>query len=228
MRPRILTKVLLLVWWMASSVLCGWALEDESAATDPRNPSKVIFRLEAPAREEMTRPGEVIEALRLMRGQVVGDIGAGTGYFARRFARQVGPEGLVFAVDIEPKFLEELARRAAEEGITNIVPVLAQPDNSLLAETSCDLFFLHNVYIHLPDRVAYLKHLGTRLKQGGRIAIIGWRKEVIVLGPVQPKPRSKALAAEQVVEELDAAGFSVAENVENFPERYFLIALRRD
>ncbi len=187
----------------------------------------LIRNLEKPGRDATAKPDEVIAALRLTPGQVIGDIGAGTGYFALRLARQVGPEGRVFAVDIEPRVLEELKRRAADEGLTNIVPVLAPPNESLLDEASCDLLFLHHVYVHLADRIAYVHHLRTRLKPGGRLAVIGWRKVPGIPGAKNAKPSGNALTTDTVAEELAAAGFSVVEDLLLLPQKYFLIATPR-
>ncbi len=203
-------------------------MAEEPGAGFSMDPPDVIRRLENPARDEVMKPDEVIAALRLDPGQVIGDIGAGTGYFSRRLARQVAPGGRVFAVDIQPRFLEELEQRAREEGITNIVAVLSQPEDSLLPETSCDLLFLHHVYVHLPDPVAYLRHLKTRLKPGGRIVIIGWRRDVVIPRPQPVIVDRRARTTDEVVAELGVAGFVVLENLDLFPERYFLIAAPRN
>ncbi len=227
-RPWIRRSGVLLAAGLALCALCSRAPAADAPERAPRDPVQVIRNMEDPARDAVMKPDEVVAALGLRPGQVIGDIGAGTGYFARRFAKRVGPAGRVFAVDIQPLFLEELQRRAAEEGIGNIVPILAQPSDSLLAEDSCDLLFLHNVYIYLPDRVAYLKHLKARLKPGGRVAIVGWRRDVILPGPRQAAPRPRSLTLEEVAGELGAAGFSVVETVDYSPERYFLVGVPRE
>jgi len=227
LRRLILHYILLVSLVTVTSAWCG-PTEQGAVVPDSADPSKLIRSLEQPARDAKARPDAVIAALGLTPGQVIGDIGAGTGYLTLRLARQVGPQGQVFAVDIEPRVLEELSRKALDEGITNIVPVLAPPDNSHLAQASCDLLLLHHVYVHLPDRVAYLNHLATRLKRGGRIAIIDWRKAGGLPGFREATSSGKALTPKQVTEELAAAGFSVLEDVHVLPQKYFLIASPRE
>ncbi len=227
LRLSVLLPLLLLASGILPPVPGGSALAEEPGDGFSMDPPDVIRRLENPARDGVMKPDEVIAALRLAPGQVIGDIGAGTGYFARRLARRVAPGGRVFAVDIQPRYLEELKQRALEEGITNIVAVLSQPDDSLLPEASCDLLFLHHVYVHLPDPVAYLRHLKTRLKPGGRIVIIGWRRDVVIPRPQPVIVDRRARTTEEVAAELGVAGFTIRENLDLFPERYFLIAVPR-
>jgi SAM-dependent methyltransferase len=116
-----------------------WTPEGIGGARKRRRNWRGWDRTATGPREGHAKPEEVLAALRLAPGQVIGDVGAETGHYARRLARAVGPEGRVYAIDIEQYMLEELERRALAESITNIVPILARPDNSLLPEASCDL-----------------------------------------------------------------------------------------
>ncbi|MEW6489557.1 MAG: class I SAM-dependent methyltransferase [Thermodesulfobacteriota bacterium] len=219
--------------WIASSLQAApcpvsraWA--EDAEGTSPRDhldAERRALLLERPGRERSARPDAVLAALRLEAGQVVGDVGTGTGYFARRFARAVGPKGTVYAVDIEPYLLDEARRRAEEEGLANIVPILTGPEDSGLPEDSCDWIFLSHVYIHIADGVPYLEHLRTRLKPSGRIAVIGWEK-----GRYQPglgPEDDRRLSGDQIAADLRAAGFEILEKLQVLPGKHFLIASPR-
>ena len=80
--------------------------------------------LERPERDAEEHTEVLVEQLKLKPGEVVADIGAGTGYFSRRLARKVGATGKVLAVDIQPEMLTLLTNRMAANGISNVVPIL--------------------------------------------------------------------------------------------------------
>ena len=81
--------------------------------------------LERPGRDEEQKPDEIIRTMGLKAGDVVADLGAGTGYFTRRLARAVAPTGLVYAVDIQPEMISLLKGNMEKAGIRNVVPVLS-------------------------------------------------------------------------------------------------------
>jgi ubiquinone/menaquinone biosynthesis C-methylase UbiE len=121
------------------------------------------------------KPSNIIEHLHLKKGMVVGDIGSGGGYFACEFSRKVGVEGHVYAVDLNRKSLEYIARNLEKKEIRNVKTVLAQPQEVELPE-QFDLFFLRNVFHHLTEPEEYFKSLKRFLKDDGRIAIIDYEK----------------------------------------------------
>src|SRR5439155_25391010 len=92
-------------------------------------------------RESWRKPDEVVQALALKNGEVVADIGAGTGYFSRRFARAVAPDGRVYAVDVAADVLGYLRQEAEKEGLRNIVTIVSHEDDPLLPAGSVDLAF---------------------------------------------------------------------------------------
>ena len=83
--------------------------------------------LERSERENEENPAKAIEALGFKPGMVVADIGAGTGYYALRIAKLVGPEGKVFAVDVQPEMLRLFEEKRKEAGVANTVSVLGSP-----------------------------------------------------------------------------------------------------
>ena len=102
-----------------------------------------VAEFESPERDRQQKPDEVVAALKLRSSDRIADIGAGTGYFSRRFAKTAG-EGTVYAVDLEPNMLRYVAKRARAEGQKNVVPVLALPDNPMLPRASVDVHLQHH------------------------------------------------------------------------------------
>lgn len=131
-----------------------------------------IARLERPDRIPGLKIADVIANLRLAPGEVVADIGAGTGAFTIPFAKAVGPSGVALAVDIWPELLTYISGKAAKEHVGNLRTVLAARDDPRLPPNQVDVAFFHDVFHNVNDRQDYLKRLASQLKPGGRIAII--------------------------------------------------------
>jgi ubiquinone/menaquinone biosynthesis C-methylase UbiE len=171
-------------------------------------------------RDAQQKPDEVVRALELSSGDVVADIGAGTGYFTRRFAEAVGDRGIAYAVDLEPNMLQYIAERAEKDGQVNIVPVLATASSPMLAPESVDLVFICNTIHHIANRDRYYQVLARNLRDGGRLAVVDFRKDAdIERGPDQ----AMRIAKESVVDELTAAGFRLVEQHDFLPVQYFLV-----
>ena len=122
------------------------------------------------------KPDEIIQSLALKPGMRIADLGAGGGYFTLRFARFVGEGGKVYAIDINEGYLEIIEKEVKKAGLKNIQTILAKADDSLLAEGSVDLIFIRNVFHHLSAPEKYFGDLKTKLKPGGRIAIVEYKK----------------------------------------------------
>jgi SAM-dependent methyltransferase len=171
-------------------------------------------RFEDPARDEWQLPDRVVEALIDRPDLVIVDIGSATGYFPVRFARAV-PEGFVYGADIEPGMVHHLNDRAAREGLTNLVSVLAAPDDPHLPRR-VDLVYLCNTIHHIDGRIAYFDRLREMLLPGGRLAVVDWRPES------ERGPKHK-LAAEVLEQELVQAGYRVAARHDFLSDQYFLV-----
>jgi cyclopropane fatty-acyl-phospholipid synthase-like methyltransferase len=169
-----------------------------------------------PARDRWQKPDEVIAALAFAPDATVADIGAGTGYFAARLARAL-PKGRVYAVDIEPDMVRYLGERARRERLPNLQAVLGKPDDPQLPE-AVDGVLIVDTYHHIGDRIAYFERLRARLKPGGQVAIVDFTLE----SPVGP-PRNARIAAQQVREEMQRAGYALAAQHDFLPHQYFLV-----
>jgi ubiquinone/menaquinone biosynthesis C-methylase UbiE len=175
--------------------------------------------LESPQRDVEQKPDEVIAALNLKAGEVLADIGAGSGYFAFRFARKVGDSGRIYAVDINPDMILYMNRHIRDLRIKNVVTVLSAPDDPLLADASINRFFVCNTWHHVENRPSYIALMKKMLKPGGQIVVVDYLKKELPVGP----PPSMKMAREDVISEMEANGFRPAQEHTFLPYQYFLI-----
>lgn len=180
------------------------------------DPERYARSFDDPARDEWQMPERVIEALSVRPGQLVADVGAGTGYFTMRLA-ELTAAARVYAVDIEPSMTDWVRQRADDEGIDNVIGVLAASDRTNLPEP-VDLVLVVDTYHHIPDRVAYFRRLGGELRPDGRIAIIDFRKD----SPSGPPVEFRFTPA-QIVEELGEAGLTLQAEYDFLPRQMFLV-----
>jgi SAM-dependent methyltransferase len=127
------------------------------------------------------------------------------------------PKGRVFAVDAEPDMVRYLGERAKREGLANLVPVQAGPDDPKLP-APVDVVLLVNTYHHIPARVEYFRRLRASLKQEGRVAIVDYRPDA----PMGP-PRAARVPSSAVTEELLRAGYALVGSHSVLPHQYFLV-----
>jgi cyclopropane fatty-acyl-phospholipid synthase-like methyltransferase len=179
------------------------------------DPARYAKSFDDPARDTWQMPARVLEALALAPGMKVADIGAGTGYFSMRLAKVPGVS--VYAVDIEPKMVDYLKKRAAAEHAANISAVLAGATSPNLPEP-VDVILVVDTYHHLPDRPAYFRALRKSLKPGGRIAIVDFRKDAPEGPPVQFR-----FTPRQIQDEMTAAGYQLDAAHDFLPRQHFLI-----
>jgi ubiquinone/menaquinone biosynthesis C-methylase UbiE len=183
------------------------------------DPNAYIRMLEDPQRDAYQKPREVLAALNLKRGEVIADIGAGSGYFSFRIAHHVGAEGKVYAVDVSPDMIRHIGRRIRELKTKNVVAVLAEPDDPLLPTESIDRFFVCNVWHHIEKRASYLARMKKMLKPGGEIVVIDFHKKDL---PIGPPPETK-IAREEIIKQMALGGFRLAREHTFLPYQYFLV-----
>jgi len=171
---------------------------------------------ESRQREEDCRM--MLDALGVEPGATVCDMGAGNGFYTLEMARMVGPEGLVYAVDIQPEMLRMLSRRAAQEGLGNIRLVLGSPIDPRLPVGEIDLVLCVDVYHEFSHPEAMLARIRDSLSEDGKLVLVEFRGE----DPAVPiKPLHKMTKA-QVRAELEPAGFRVASEFDRLPWQHLL------
>src|SRR5437588_3054640 len=133
--------------------------------------------LERPERDKEEQPSKLHEVLNVKAGDVVADIGAGSGYHTFRLAEKVGAKGKVYAVDIQPEMLAIIKKRMKEKKLENIVPVRGTETDPKLPDNSIDLILLIDVYHEFSYPWEMTTALVKALKPGGRMAFVEFRLE---------------------------------------------------
>lgn len=178
--------------------------------------------LERPERESEEAPTKAIQALQIQSGQVVADIGAGSGYYTVRLAREVGPTGKVYGTDIQPGMLDLLLRNVAKAKLDNVVPVLGTPDDPKLPPGSIDLALMVDVYHELAAPQAFIRKLRASLKPGGRLVLLEFRKEDPRV-PIRPEHK---MSVAEVRQELEPEGFTLSAVLDVLPWQHILVLTR--
>jgi len=166
----------------------------------------------------------VVARINLQPGEVVADIGAGTGIFAVPLARAVSPGGVVLAVEVDGGFLPMIAEKAREEGLTNVETVLGEYQDPRLPRRDVDVAFIHDVLHHIEHREDYLRTLATYMTDGGRIVVVDYHRDHPST-PHQDDP-SMLIRLEEVSEWMAAVGFQLTEEFDLFEEKFFVVYTR--
>lgn len=172
---------------------------------------------EDPEREAWQKPDEVVRRLELKPRDTVADIGAGTGYFTRRFAAAVGPQGLALGLEVATGMVAYMEKDAKRLGLRQYQARVVPPDDPQLASGSVDLAFICDTYHHIENRVGYLKNLAPALKSGGRVVIVDFYDRPLPVGP-----RHGKLSEDRVKEEFEHAGYRLTRSHDFLPYQYFL------
>lgn len=181
------------------------------------DPAQWAEKWDTSERDAWQKPEAVMAVIAPKPTDRVADIGAGTGYFAARLARRA-PEGVVYAVDLEPAMVEWLGKRAAQEQLANLTAVQATPDDAKLP-APVDLVMLTNTYHHIEGRTPYFTRLRAHLRPGGRVAIVDYKQQFEGHGP----PPAMRLAPDTVVREMQAAGYTLAQRDEELLPRQYIV-----
>lgn len=191
-----------------------------------------ITRLERPDRIPGLKINDVIKCLQLKPGDVIADIGSGTGAYTIPFAKAVAPSGKAYGVDIHKDLLKYIRSKAKKENVKNLYTILAELDDPKLPANQVDVVFFHDVFHNVNDRPGYLKTLSEYLKATSRIVIIEQEFD----DPIAQKwdiPEDR-IKKEQVNEWMSQIGFRLTAEFDTFqgannpsgagmPERWFVV-----
>ena len=176
--------------------------------------------LERPERETEEQPETALNLLKLTPGMVVADMGAGSGYFTRRMAKRVAPEGKVYAVEIQPKMIDLLKRNMERDKITNYEAVLGTENDPKLPGGSIDMILMVDVYHELSQPQAMLRKFREALKPDGRLVLLEYRKE----DPEVPIRFEHKMSVKEVKAELEAEGlFRFDKLFTELPRQHLLV-----
>jgi ubiquinone/menaquinone biosynthesis C-methylase UbiE len=177
-----------------------------------------VKTFEKPGREIYDKRQEIVRATGARPGTAVADVGAGTGLFTMLFAQAVGPAGKVYAVDIAPKFLEHLRRRAA--GAKNVEVVQGSERVVNLPPASVDLVYVCDTYHHFEHPRETLASIRRALRPAGTLVVVDYRREP-GKSPAWVLEHVRAGQA-AVTKEIEAAGFTRIADLPLLKESYFL------
>lgn len=164
-------------------------------------PPEQLGMLEGPDRDAWQKPEQVMDALRIAEGSRVADLGAGGGWFTVRLAGRVGPNGIVYAEDVQQPMIEAITRRVRRAQLRNVVTILGtESDPSLPAPV--DAVLIVDAYYEMDQPVRVLQNVARMLKPEGRIGIIEYRKDGLGPGP----PMNERVDPERVIRDAEAAG----------------------
>lgn len=211
---RVLTLLLL-----SATGAVGQTVRDQHEAHGlHRDPAAYIAALEDPERDAYQKPDDVMAALAVREGEIIADVGAGSGYFTMRLARHVGAGGRVYAVDVNPDMIRHLHARIRDAGLLNVSPILAPPDDPLLPQR-VDRFLIVNVWHHVEDRAGYLAKMKSLLEPGGQVIMIDFHKRDLPVGP----PVAMKVARDDLVGQMTSNGFRLEREHTFLPYQYFLV-----
>lgn len=211
------TRIVLALAVAVIAVLAGGGAAAQHARLFP---PRDLGKLEGPDRDAWQRPDEVMDALGIAEGSVVADVGAGGGWFTIRLARRVGPNGKVYAEDIQHEMLEAIRRRVEREGLSKRVePKPGTAVDPGLPPGVLDAALIVDTYHEMDQPVALLKNLARSLKPNGRIGIVNFTKEGGGPGPAM----EERVDPERVIRDASAAGLRVIARPSFLRYQYMLV-----
>lgn len=203
---------------VSSSVMSG---------QQPRTPHGRLFppeklgELEGPDRDEWQQPDRIMDALGIADGARVADVGAGGGWFTVRLARRVGPNGRVFAEDIQRQMIDSINRRVDRENLRNVEPVLGTAIDPKLPN-NLDAILIVDTYPQIEDAVSMLKHLAKALAPNGRLGIVDFKKDKFGPGPAM----DERLEPEVIIRDAARAGLRLHAHETFLRYQYLLVFTR--
>lgn len=189
----------------------------------------VLFRpedlglLESADRDTWQKPDQIMDSLGIADGARVADVGAGGGWFTVRLARRVGPNGMVWAEDVQAEMLEAIRRRAAKENLKNVRYQQGSPTDPMLPAGSLDAVLLVEAYqeIQNGNPQLFLENVRAALRVGGRVGVVDYKKAGGGPGPDGPRPDPEA-----VVQVAERAGLRLVKRETFLPFQFFLVFVK--
>jgi ubiquinone/menaquinone biosynthesis C-methylase UbiE len=178
------------------------------------------FRADDPERKEWQNPEKIFSSIGLEKGMTFVDVGCGEGYFALPAARLVGPEGRVYAVDINADAVAGLWEYAAIEGLTNLSAEAKAAEETVACEGCADIVFFGIDLHDFADPKKVIRNAKTMLKPAGRLVDLDWKDIPMDIGP----PKEKRFSEKKARDLIESAGFRVFSLQDAGPYHYLIIA----
>lgn len=197
-----------------------WALDKDTVIEReiaPATENAPFF--DRPDRDKEERPDLLIGALHIRPGAIVADIGSGTGYFTWRLAQQVGPQGKVYAVDLQESMLDLTKAAVDAHKLTNVEYVRATERSPRLPDRSIDLAFVAYAYHEFGDPEAMMASIRRALKPGGRVVILEYAKESRI-APASPLHK---MSFEEIRREIEPMGFAIDQLLDFLPVQHGVV-----
>ena len=180
--------------------------------------------LERSSREREEKLTLMVESLGLKEGDVVADIGCGSGVIAQLMSRKVGKTGRIMGVDVQDEMLDRLKERMDAAGIENVIPVKGTQKSPHLKYKSIDLAIMVDVYHEFEFPYEMLKSIRKALKPGGRVCFVEYRKE----DPTVPIKLVHKMYEKQVIKEASQDGINLewSETVGVLPQQHMVFCTK--
>jgi ubiquinone/menaquinone biosynthesis C-methylase UbiE len=198
-------------------------INDRYQTADGRARAKATF--EGSERAGFQKPDDIARLVKLKAGDVVADVGAGTGYMTAVLSAAVGPTGHVYAEDITPGFLDEVRAKIAEAKLANVDVVLGTPTDTKLPAGCCDAILVLDTYHHFEWPEPMLASMKQALKPGGRMVIVEFHRRTNPLfekGHIDYAQHIR-LDDTQVVAQVEKLGWTTLEKTEIPPYQYVAV-----
>jgi tRNA A58 N-methylase Trm61 len=172
-----------------------------------------------PERETEEQPDAALDAIGIVKGSTVADVGAGAGYMTWRLAERVGPSGKVYANDVQQKMLDLLRKNMEQRKLANVETVLGAFDDPKLPREAIDLVLLVDVYHEFSEPQQMLRHIRESMKPDGRLVLLEYRAEDPKV-PIRPEHK---MTVAQAKAEVEPEGFRLDRVLETLPRQHILI-----
>jgi ubiquinone/menaquinone biosynthesis C-methylase UbiE len=204
------------------AAMAGATAAQQRDTTGKLFPPEQLVLLEAPDRDEWQQPDRIMDRLSIADGARVADIGAGGGWFTIRLARRVGPNGRVFAEDIQPQMIESIKRRVDREGLTNVDPILGSGTDPRLPP-GLQAVLIVDTYPQFHDPVGLLRNVAAALVPGGRLGIVDFKTD----GAGGPGPaREERLDPDVIRRDAQKAGLAFKSHETFLRYQYLLVFVK--
>lgn len=204
---------------LAAALAAGTAASAQDRRHARRFLPEALGELEGPDREAWQKADVIMDALGIAYASKVADVGAGGGWFTVRLARRVGPNGRVYAQDIQKAMIEAMDGRIRREGLRNVTMVLGAEDDPKLPMATMDAVLINDSYAEIARPVDVLRHVKRSLKPAGRLGIVNFRRDGLGPGP----PLEDRIDESVVIKDAQAAGFRLISRDTPLPFQYLLV-----